>query len=862
MCVAQRQAKIDHCTPPVQNYAVIDLSANYANADVALIELGDDNTAAFAYTTTANANHMYVKTWANGTCTDQQDFPLQVSDRTDPWHLPLDPGLDTGAPLIHYYYPEVLTLSGNVFGPSRTLLPYDLGGFSLYTYEVGFEAHDKAFTFPGTPPPFQMSGPTNEYDAFSPYDEGFEGGGDHEAQGSRYVVDYDNGVELGGGTFIDTNPSCAGGFSEEQFSQLAWIKDAGGHTTAFELNEWPEVDLSTQQANNLTLLQDVTVGITAVNAKGWGISGNHFWNGQALNSLGTDSSDSAIDLNDQNQIVVQTQNPTGTDLFPEGYLWENQSSTTLRDTLPLWFQGQVLGIEPYSICNQVKPAPVPPLAPDPTSDATIHILATAEDLTSNPQTPPIAGQLNTLWTRDNSGKWNYAEMALPTGTNITEIVTMNSSGVIAALGTTNSVSTIPHALLLFPLEVMRVWSDQLPGVEANYLADASYNGFDSVGTGNDDKKYIFLGAAQSNNFDGKGHIKAQAKVPDQFKDKILWRLAKSDGSGNLSIAPGSSSCTTYDSSSYVVTITVDSPDDGDTGSDYILVGGYDADGDGQLSTSEANIIPNCLYKGQRLPFDVKIVSTNCYNNDLASLTNDANNWVASGLPHAAGLLKAFIYQIVSSEATSSESTTVDRLDWGLDHPVGILFDASKSSNAGLSKAGPGTSITGVFNEQTQMSKDVANSVTINNWLQDQLSQQSICDTINQWFTSHPQENSNTFYFDFSTIDQSGKDQGVNFAQSTDLDLYFAFGKVSVSVTAEVEVDRGRYVDALNLTGDMKDLYDLNFDATPQVLLGWLVQPAASVQAGYNTLGIGGRVFRSRVHMQNSELSDFQFQFPD
>jgi len=40
-----------------------------------------------------------------------------------------------------------------------------------------------------------------------------------------------------------------------------------------------------------------------------------------------------------------------------------------------------------------------------------------------------------------------------------------------------------------------------------------------------------------------------------------------------------------------------------------------------------------------------------------------------------------------------------------------------------------------------------------------------------------------------------------------------------------------------------------------------VHPAANVQAGYNTVGNGGRVFKSRVHMQNTGVSDFQFQFP-
>ncbi len=266
----------------------------------------------------------------------------------------------------------------------------------------------------------------------------------------RNMIDFDNGVEKGNGTYIDSTPSDPSGY--HVLDRLEWIRNKQGQTVAFESREWPNIDPAIQQANNLTVTQDSSPGFTAVNANGWAIGGAGLWTG---NSFATTVMGTAIDLNDQNQVAVQGKYVAGNLL--EGTLWENQSSTTLRDTLPYWFQWQVLGIQPYSICNQVKPAPAPPLAPDATTDATIHILATAEDLTSNPPTPPIAGQLNTLWTRDNSGKWNYAEMALPTGTNITEIVTMNSNGVIAARGTTNSVSTLSHALLLVPVDVT-IWN--------------------------------------------------------------------------------------------------------------------------------------------------------------------------------------------------------------------------------------------------------------------------------------------------------------------------------------------------------------------------------------------------------------------
>ena len=470
----------------------------------------------------------------------------------------------------------------------------------------------------------------------------------------------------------------------------------------------------------------------------------------------------------------------------------------------------------------------------------------------------------------------FFQMKLPTGdvslmqlpANIDAKI-INSHGILAGTACqpvsdfstntgsdTQQTQNSPPAAILLPVQIKRVWSDQLPGVEANYLADAKYNGFDSVGTGNDDKKYIFIGAAQSNNFDGKGHIKAQivTSATGQLLSNILWRLAKDDGSGNLTIAPGGSSYTAYDGTSQVVSVTIDNPEDDDTSSDYFLVGGYDSDGDGQLSASEANITPQCLYHGQRLPYSVKIVSSNCYNSKLQSITNWASN-SASVSPHASELLMAFATQTVPSSASSSGNTTVDRLEPGLDHSVGILFDASNCSNKGLPKAGPGTSIMANFDQTTRMSKDVANSVTMNNWLQDQLSLPASDNAVRQYFAQNPDVITGTLSLpvnggmDFQPGSSSG---------GGDIDLFLAFGKVNVNVTAVVTVDRSLAVIEIKLTGDMTDLYDFNFDSDAAIPF---VKDAANVQAGYNTLGIGGRVYKSTVHMQDTVLDDFQFHFP-
>lgn len=61
------------------------------------------------------------------------------------------------------------------------------------------------------------------------------------------------------------------------------------------------------------------------------------------------------------------------------------------------------------------------------------------------------------------------------------------------------------------------------------------------------------------------------------------------------------------------------------------------------------------------------------------------------------------------------------------------------------------------------------------------------------------------------------------------------------------MNRTLQVHEVVLTGTVLDLYDFDYDATvygspPEA------KSAAEVQAGYNTLGIGGRVFKSKAQM--------------
>ena len=89
----------------------------------------------------------------------------------------------------------------------------------------------------------------------------------------------------------------------------------------------------------------------------------------------------------------------------------------------------------------------------------------------------------------------------------------------------------------------------------------------------------------------------------------------------------------------------------------------------------------------------------------------------------------------------------------------------------------------------------------------------------------------------------------------DPDLFLAFGNVSLSVAVEFLVHRSGLVEQATFTnGVLDDLFDF-YHGGPDAPLA---KPAARVQAGYNTLGEGGRVYRSKVHFAG-QMNNGPFQ---
>ena len=93
----------------------------------------------------------------------------------------------------------------------------------------------------------------------------------------------------------------------------------------------------------------------------------------------------------------------------------------------------------------------------------------------------------------------------------------------------------------------------------------------------------------------------------------------------------------------------------------------------------------------------------------------------------------------------------------------------------------------------------------------------------------------------------------------DWDLFLAIGKGTASLNVDLYVNRSFQVHKVVLSGDVLDLYDFDYDASefgsPQE-----AESAAEVQAGYNTLGVGGRVFKSRIEIRDRTVINPIYNF--
>ena len=450
-CFANRNAYIPYFTAPVQNYAVIDLSATTATSPVTSVALDDSNNAAFCFDDGGPAGTEYSYTWQNGTLSPNPASSLDLA------HFAATEYPD--------YYQWQLYKITNVF-PDGTLA----GG-------SGVDPGEYDSSYPPTPP-LTPEGYLPNYDGGGfayfggedvstpgPFGTNATGILDSAMDASVFSADGTCAVFSSDSSDLYVNnqsyswPTSGVGANGDGTISFAFIPGgvSADGSTAYFYGGGMSASLPAGSLNGFDIIPQ-EVNFFGINNIGWacGVQSDGtavLWNRQVLLSLGTGT---AADLNDQNQVVVQDYTPFG-GIYTSGYLWDNNVTTTLWEQIPAWIDGQYSAVQPESVSNQVTPAPASGSTSSST-DTTIHILAAAAGL-------DVGAYGEMVWTRGNNGKWTFANIALPQGTTITDWTTINSSGVIAAIG--NAGTGNGHALLLVPVTVtlmtspfgQNVWND-------------------------------------------------------------------------------------------------------------------------------------------------------------------------------------------------------------------------------------------------------------------------------------------------------------------------------------------------------------------------------------------------------------------
>ncbi len=240
---------------------------------------------------------------------------------------------------------------------------------------------------------------------------------------------------------------------------------------------------------------------------------------------------------------------------------------------------------------------------------------------------------------------------------------------------------------------------------------------------------------------------------------------------------------------------------------YDVVGGFDLDGDGTLEDEEITVCTTNTFR-MLSQFDYG------YSSSLLS----GGTVVTIGI--ASQLLEAFVDDTVPNNALSNATTLASS---GLTHPVGAFWSDECTAATRLY----------LYNAETSVADDVAQDDNVTMAIISNLS--SHAEEVAEWFATH-QGNSHGFG------PWAWHSDGLEF---DGLGLRYAFGHVNVTGIVAVTVARtGLSVTRAVYSGAFTDIYDFDYGGA------YPSEHAATLQAGYSTLGTGGRVFKVRVEFEH------------
>lgn len=345
-----------------------------------------------------------------------------------------------------------------------------------------------------------------------------------------------------------------------------------------------------------------------------------------------------------------------------------------------------------------------------------------------------------------------------------------------------------------------------------------------IGSGSQRHKYILVGGRNPGH---QVYIKADVDFPDvpDLKSKFKFALARMSGDGPFIKGPS----TTIDENGELLleTSQIDavSYSTDDPPQDYAIVGGYDADGNG-LANSEVGYI--CDYR-------IRPVSFSAYDGNRAWLSAFViGGWIVNR-PFSAEFLQAFRTGNTMSGIGGSvvnETMSINDDDHP-EHHVGIAFTSANS--------GPIRKY--VWSQYSMLAYEIAASNLVTGLIRLRLASSTIKSEV-QSYVWQPGEFQKTFTW---PLHHSQNDVLLGFG-GDDPDLHTSFGSVwlkQAKIRVTVEKDTLTATSVV-VQGTASDLYDWNYDEGFET-----DRRAATVQAGYNTLGSGGWIFRLQVDMDTA-----------
>jgi len=371
-------------------------------------------------------------------------------------------------------------------------------------------------------------------------------------------------------------------------------------------------------------------------------------------------------------------------------------------------------------------------------------------------------------------------------------------------------------VLLVPIEVTKIWSDQFSGSDANQLPNKPSPSH--VGSGAEKHKYILVGGRDPGQ---QVYIKAEVEFPDipYFKSKFKFALARM--SGDIPFIKGPSATIDENGELSLQTSQIDAVSySNDEPEDYAIVGGYDADGNG-LANSEVGYISK---------YRIRPVSFSAHDGNRTWLSAFVIGGWINDRPFSAAFLQAFLTGSTMSGVggtVGDETMSINDEDEP-DHHVGIAFDASNS--------GPIRRYS--WSRYSMLAYVVAGDQGITGMIGVRLASAAIKSEV-QSYAWQPNETEKTFSW---TLHATQNDVLISFAN---WDLHTSFGSAWLkNAHMKVTIDKNTLTaTSVVVEGTLTDLYDWNYGEGYET-----DRRAATVQAGYNTLSPGGWIFRLQVDL--------------